>query len=82
MHKIKFKYKNATHEAIASAFTEKREKWYLINLHDCPNFVVVPADEHTDSSNCLASGRKFQERPSSKDFIQASACSAAGLVPE
>jgi hypothetical protein len=83
MHKITFKYNNTTHEGIAKTFTGKRHKWYLINLHDGLNFVVVPAEGQTDN-------QKFDwlqenipgETVHPKEFIQAvgSGLEAAGLV--
>jgi len=44
MHKFTFKYKNTTHQATATTFTGKKDKWYLINLLEGPGFVIAPAE--------------------------------------
>jgi len=83
MHKIRFKYKNTIHEAIAKTFTGKRHKWYLINLHDGLNFVVVPAEEHPDNSKFVWLQENIPgETIHPTEFIQAvgSGLEAAGLV--
>ena len=83
MHKITFKYKNATHEAIAKAFTGKRHKWYLINLHGGLNFVIAPAGaDGTENKPVWLQENIPGETVHPKEFIQAvgSGLEAAGLV--
>jgi hypothetical protein len=83
MHKITFKYKDTTHEGIAKTFTGKRHRWYLINLCDGLNFVVVPAGTQTvDHKVDWLQENIPGETVHPKEFIQAvgSGLEAAGLV--
>jgi len=83
MHKITFKYKNTTHQAIARTFTGKRQNWYLINLHDGLNFVIAPAGANSVENKAVWLQEKIPgEIVHPKEFIQAvgSGLEAAGLV--
>lgn len=83
MHKITFKYKNATHQAVIKTFTGKKQKWYLINLHDGPDFVIVPAEMNSVEHKAVWQQEHIPgEIVLPKELIQAvgSGLEAAGLV--
>jgi hypothetical protein len=83
VHKIRFKYNDSTHEAIARKFTSKKHRWYLITVDNSPNFVIAPAVEHARDSKALWIQENIPgEMVHPEEFIQAigSSLEAAGIL--
>gem|GEM_PF-7118171 len=83
VHRIKFKYKNATHNAVASKFTAKKHQWYLITIGDRPNFVIAQDELNpVDSKTVWLQENIPGEVVHPKEFIQAvgSGLEAAGIL--
>jgi hypothetical protein len=83
VHRIKFKYNNAIHEASARKFTSKKHRWYLIAIAESPNFVIAPATEQSPDIKATWLQENIPgEFIHPKEFIQAvgSGLEAAGIV--